>query len=90
MAAGCVARALDQGNVDFMAEVGNVVPITVIGRLIGFRNSDPDRLLRAAFDSTEMVGTTLSRERLIELMTRSSDLGAWIADQLALAANRAR
>ena len=75
LATGCVERALDKRNVDFMAEVGNVVPITVISRLIGFRNSDLDRLLRAAFDSTELVGATLSRERLIELITRSNDLG---------------
>jgi cytochrome P450 family 144 len=87
LATGCVRRALDKRNVDFMTEVANVVPITVISRLIGFRNSDLDRLLRAAFDSTEMVGATVSRERLIELITRSSDLGAWIADQLAIAAS---
>ena len=42
-----------------------IVPITVISRLIGFRNSHLDRLLRAAFDSTEMVGVTLSRQRLL-------------------------
>jgi cytochrome P450 len=90
LATGCVERALDKRNVDFMAEVGNVVPITVISRLIGFRNSDLDRLLRAAFDSTELVGATLSRERLIELITRSNDLGSWIVDQLAIAAKRAR
>src|SRR5689334_13479922 len=60
LATGCVVQALDQRNVDFMAAVGNIVPITVISRLIGFRNSDIDRLLQAAFDSTEMVGATLS------------------------------
>ncbi len=87
LAIGCVERALDKRNVDFMADIGNIVPITVISRLIGFRNSDLDRLLRAAFDSTAMLGSTLSRERLIELITRSNDIGAWIADQLALAAN---
>jgi cytochrome P450 family 144 len=87
LATACVERALDKRNVDFMAEIANVVPITVIGRLIGFRNIDVDRLLRAAFDSTEMVGAALSRERLIELMARSNELGAWIADQLSLAAN---
>ena len=87
LAAGCVGRALAKRTIDFMAEVANIVPITVISRLIGFRNSDVDLLLRAAFDSTEMVGVTLSRERLIELMTRSNYLGAWIADQMAIAAN---
>ncbi len=87
LATDCVERALHNRKVDFMTEIGNVIPITVISRLIGFRNSDPDRLLRCAFDSTEMVGGALSRERLIELITRSNELGAWIADQLALAAN---
>jgi cytochrome P450 len=87
LATRCVERALDKRSVDFMAEVANVVPITVISRLIGFRNSDLDRLLRTAFDSTELVGATLSRDRLIELVTRSNDIGAWIADLLALAAN---
>jgi len=87
LATGCVERALDKRNVDFMAEIGNVVPITVISRLIGFRNGDLDRLLRTAFDSTELVGSTLSRERLIDLITRSKDIGAWIADELAIAAN---
>ena len=70
-----------------MSEVGNIVPITVISRLIGFRNSDIDRLLRVAFDSTEMVGATLSSERLMELITQSNELGAWLADQLTSAAN---
>jgi cytochrome P450 len=82
-----VARALEKRNLDFMAEVANLVPITVISRLIGFRNSDTQRLLRAAFDSTELVGATLSRRRLMELISRSNDLGAWIADQLAIAAD---
>jgi cytochrome P450 len=86
LATGCVARALEKSNVDLMAEVANLVPISIISRLIGFRNSDLDRLLRAAFDSTEMVGVTLSRQRLMELITRSNDLGAWMADQMAVAA----
>jgi cytochrome P450 family 144 len=88
LATGCVARALEKGNIDFMVEVANLVPITIISRLIGFRNSDVDRLLRAAFDSTELVGATLSHQRLIELITRSNDLGAWIADQLEIAADQ--
>jgi cytochrome P450 len=82
-----VARAVAKRNVDFMAEVANMVPITVVSRLIGFRNSDVNRLLSAAFDSTEMVGATLSHKRLIELISRSNNLAVWIADQLAIAAN---
>jgi cytochrome P450 len=86
LAVGCVERALDVGRVDFMAEIGNVVPITVISRLIGFRDSDPERLLRAAFESTAMLGSTVSLERLLELVAGVEDIEAWIADQLAAAA----
>jgi len=85
IASGCVERALEAPNADFMALVGNRVPITVVSRLIGFRNSDLDRLLQAAFDSTELVGSTLTLGRLQELVARSGDIGAWIAGQLALA-----
>jgi cytochrome P450 len=83
----CVRRALARGRVDFMAEIGNVVPITMISRMIGFRGSDPDRLRQAAFDSTMLVGVILSLPELQALMARSSNLGVWIADQLADAAN---
>ncbi len=84
VAARCISSALDQPEVDFMASVGNVVPITFISHLIGFHDSDLDRLLRAAFDSTLMLGSTLSLERLQELVGRSDDLGGWIADQIAI------
>ena len=51
-----VSQALLEGSVDFMAAIGNVVPITMISRLIGFHDSDLDQLLNAAFDSTAMLG----------------------------------
>jgi cytochrome P450 family 144 len=82
---GCVERALSNRNVDFMADIGNVVPITMISRLIGFRGSDLDLLLRAAFDSTAALGAMLSLEDLHELVARIGEVQAWIADQLATA-----
>jgi cytochrome P450 len=87
IAGRCVRRAIEDGTVDFMAAVGNVVPITLISSLIGFRGSDPGRLLQAAFDSTLLVGVTLSLQQLQTLVARSDDIGAWMADQLAAAAN---
>jgi cytochrome P450 len=48
IAEDCVARALSEGSVDFMTAIGNVVPITMISRLIGFQDSDLDQLLRGA------------------------------------------
>jgi cytochrome P450 len=82
-----VGHAVDAGEVDFMAEVGNVVPITVISRLIGFPDSDPDFLLGAAFDSTSMIGATLPLDRLEALVARTGEIEAWIADQLARVAH---
>jgi cytochrome P450 len=80
-----IRRALDAGTADFMAEVGNLVPITVISQLIGFQDSDLDQLLAAAFDSTAMLGATLSHYELLESLDRVGDIGTWINGQLAAA-----
>ncbi|HEY5026553.1 MAG TPA: cytochrome P450 [Acidimicrobiales bacterium] len=81
----CVARGLDKGTVEFMTEIGNVVPISMISRLIGFRDSNLNQLLGAAFDSTAMLGSTLSFDELVELVARTEEIQTWIADQLAAA-----
>jgi cytochrome P450 family 144 len=86
LALGCVEQAVEARNVDFMVEIGNVVPITVISRLIGFRDSDPERLLRAAFESTAMLGSTLALDRLLELVAGIEEIEGWIAEQLVAAA----
>ncbi|MDQ1431106.1 MAG: hypothetical protein QOF40_1708 [Actinomycetota bacterium] len=86
VAGECIARALDESNTDFMATVGNVVPITLISQLIGFQGSDLAQLLQTAFDSTMMVGASVSLDELDALMIRSAETGAWIADQLSAAA----
>jgi cytochrome P450 family 144 len=78
----CVNEALAGTSVEFMASIGNVVPITMISRLIGFRGGDLNQLLRAAFDSTAMLGSTLSYDELIALIGRSGEIQEWIADQL--------
>jgi cytochrome P450 len=87
IADACVTRALDNGTAEFMSVIGNVVPITMISRLIGFRDSDLDQLLSAAFDSTAMLGSTLSLDELMELITRIGEIQTWIADQLLMSMN---
>jgi len=87
IAAGLTERAVAKRHVDFMDVVGNRVPISVVSKLIGFRDSDLDSLLQAAFDSATIVGATASQARLIEFMTRSNDIRSWIAAQLASAAS---
>jgi len=65
-----IDQALRDDPFEFMSTVGNVVPITVVAKLIGFRDINPARLLEAAFDSTAMIGGTMTFDRLNELVTR--------------------
>jgi cytochrome P450 len=67
---------------DFMAAVGNMVPINVISWLIGFVDSDPHALLRAAFDSTEMLSVTVNLPELEAMLVRTDDVAVWLAGQL--------
>lgn len=80
-----VSGALERESVDFMTTVGNVLPITVISRLIGFRDSNIEDLWQSAINGTTLVGATLTYDELIEVVSRGDDVLAWIADQLALA-----
>lgn len=85
LANDCTTAALANGTIDFMTAIGNVVPITMISRLIGFRDSDSDQLLRTAFDSTAMLGSTLTMDELLGLISGVADTQTWIAEQLARA-----
>jgi cytochrome P450 len=77
-----VKEALQDNTFEFMATVGNVIPITVMARLIGFRETNPAQLLEAAFDSTTMVGGTVPLDQLNDLVARIGDIQAWIAEQV--------
>jgi len=81
----CTARAIAHGTTEFMREVANVVPITMISRLIGFRESNIELLLTAAFDSTAMLGSTLSLDELMDAIARVGEIQTWLADQLSWA-----
>lgn len=78
-----VDDALASDPFEFMRTVGNVVPITVVAKLIGFRDINPAQLLEAAFDSTAMIGGTMSLDRLTELVTRIGAIQEWIRRQVA-------
>ena len=78
-------NALPKGKFDFMTEIGNMVPISVISRLIGFRDSDLESLLRSALNSVAMLAGTGNLEKIQQLWA-ASNITPWIADQLAHAA----
>jgi cytochrome P450 len=78
-----IDEALRGDPFEFMSAVGNVVPITVVAKLIGFRDINPAQLLEAAFDSTAMIGGTMTLDRLTELVTRIGVIQEWIRLQIA-------
>jgi cytochrome P450 len=78
-----IEAALRNNPFEFMSTVGNVVPITVVAKLIGFRDINPAQLLEAAFDSTAMIGGTMTLDRLTELVTRIGVIQEWIRLQVA-------
>ena len=83
LCATAIDRALRDDPFEFMSTVGNVVPITVVAKLIGFRDINPAQLLEAAFDSTAMIGGTMTLDRLTELVTRIGAIQEWIRLQVA-------
>jgi cytochrome P450 len=85
LARDSITKALDAGTVDFMTAIGNVVPITMISRLIGFHDSNIDQLLDAAFSSTAMLGSTVRFDQLVELVGRTGEIQDWLTGQIARA-----
>jgi len=82
MASDYIADATGVGSVDFMQTIGNAIPIRIVSQLIGFPDGDPDRLLAAAFDSTSLLGATLSLPELETLVLRITEIEEWISGQL--------
>jgi cytochrome P450 len=82
LADGLVTSALQVGTVEFMSAIGNVVPITMISRLIGFRGSNVDELWRSAVHMTKLVGSTLTLDELMNYAAGGDEVQAWIVDQV--------
>jgi cytochrome P450 len=75
-------ESISDGAVDFMGEIGNVIPINVMTRLIGFRDGNAQELFDAAVDSTSMLGATLTRAELEARIVRTLEIESWIGEQL--------
>jgi cytochrome P450 len=82
----CVGGISDS-SIDFMAEIGNIIPINVMTRLIGFREGNALDLFEAAVDSTSMLGSTLTRVELEDHIVRTLEIEAWIGRELEEAAD---
>lgn len=85
VASDYIGNALKKTQVDFMAEIGNPVPMKVVSEFVGFPTEDIDRLLQAAFDSTAIVGASLTLWELTRCMARSAAIQLWLNRQLNMA-----
>jgi cytochrome P450 len=85
LAEGLVSRALDIGTVEFMTAIGNLVPMTIISRLIGFADSNLDDLWASAVNGTALLSSTQNLEQLMAVASTGNNVQAWIADQLTAA-----
>lgn len=79
--AKCIG-SLSDGRIDFMAAIGNVIPINIMTRLIGFRDAHAQELFEAAVDSTSMLGSILTQGELEQHIVRTLEIEAWIAEQV--------
>jgi len=82
---GFVQSALAGGRTEFMTTVADRIPIEVVSALIGFQESDPDALLRAAFASTDILAGAIARDELVARTRFSSETALWIVKQLEAA-----
>jgi cytochrome P450 len=82
-----IERALARTHVDFMTEIGNPVPMKIVSNLVGFHTEDIDRLLKAAFDSTAIVGASLTLWELLRCLARSTAIQFWLNRQLDMASS---
>lgn len=82
VAKDCIGTALSKERSDFMAEIGNPLPMRIVSDLVGFRESDINKLLQAAFDSTAVVSGSSSIFQLGWCMLRSYLIYRWVGGQL--------
>ncbi len=82
VAKDCIDTALSKERSDFMAEIGNPLPMRIVSDLVGFRESDINKLLQAAFDSTAVVSGSSSIFQLGWCMLRSYLIYRWVGGQL--------
>jgi cytochrome P450 len=77
--------ALPSGATEFMSAVANRVPIEVVIALVGFKDSNPDALLQAAFASTDILAAAIPRETLEARASLSTETARGIGQQLEAA-----
>ncbi len=77
--------AAHAGRVEWMAAIGDRLPMTLVARLIGLPEADVPRLVRWGYVSTELVGGVVTEDRLPVVVDRAMKLAEYLHDAFTAA-----
>ncbi|MBL1075348.1 cytochrome P450 [Nocardia sp. 2] len=77
------AEQLRDGRMDWATGMADRLPLALVAEVIGLPAADVPRLLRWAYDSTEMLGGVMTPDRLPVLVTAAAELTAYLAERFA-------
>ncbi|MGH3726742.1 MAG: cytochrome P450 [Mycobacterium sp.] len=75
-------RGVDGDGIDWMAAIGDALPMTMVARLIGLPDEDVPQLVRWGYASTEMLGGLNTQERQTEVVTDTMYLILYLRERL--------
>ena len=79
----CLDKVEANGEFDFMSEVGFVVPMHAIAKLIGFRNDNEQQLMKIAYESADLVSGTKTLAEINSALARNDEISEWLEEQIA-------
>lgn len=82
MTAERLAPGLTAGRIEFMSELGNLIPIDVVGEIIGFSERNTDALFSAAIVQTDILASAIARDELERRLNFSNETFGWVFMQL--------
>lgn len=85
MSAQRMLAGLERGEIEFMTELANLIPIDVVTELIAFKERNTQALFDAAIVQTDMLASAISEEELERRLSFSSETFGWVFAQLQAA-----
>ncbi|OAT67192.1 cytochrome [Mycobacteroides immunogenum] len=75
-------RGVADDGIDWMAAMGDALPMTMVARLIGLPEEDVPQLVRWGYSSTEMLGGLNTPQRQAEVVTDTMYLVLYLREHL--------
>ncbi len=75
-------RGVDGDGIDWMAAMGDALPMTMVARLIGLPDEDVPQLVQWGYSSTEMLGGLNTAQRQTQVVTDTMYLILYLREHL--------